>query len=280
MNVQQISFMNNLKRPEQKPNSASIAFSSAPDKFDSSNKKDNTGKYISASLGAVLAIIAIIKHKQIGEFLNKLFKNGKKAGSEVESSKPPFKDEPPVVQPKTKFELPKPEFKFDKTNPVEFAKEQDAYMRTIIPYADTDEKTALEVMEQFNEHGSNKLLENLTTSVLCTKNKTEKIANKFLRLFDKCTKDESNLENISTAPLSAIIEDYGDVLSKDSIKLIIQGFKKAGSHPGDLLDTWGFMKGDQHYHPFLSKFNQSDIDEIDKLAQDAEEIVRKRVYKD
>ncbi len=31
---------------------------------------------------------------------------------------------------------------------------------------------------------------------------------------------------------------------------------------------------------FLSKFSQEDLDKIDKLAQDAEEIVRKRVYKD
>jgi hypothetical protein len=194
--------------------------------------------------------------------------------------KPPIKEEPPAVPPKPKFELPKPEFKFNETNPVEFAKEKDAYMRKIIPYADTDEKTALEVMAHFDKYGSNELLMNLLTSVRCIANKTENIANRYLQLYDNFTKGEPDIEKILTSPLSAIIEDYGNVLSKDSIKLIIKGFKKAGNHPGDLMDVSGFMKGDKYSHPFLSKFNSADLDEIDKLAQDAEEVVRKRVYKD
>src|SRR5574344_2050785 len=122
MNVLQIFFNNTLNQPEQKSNLGSVTFASESDKFESSNKKDNTTKYIFASFGVIGTIVAIVKHKQIGEFLNKLFKRGEKAGNEVKSSKSPIKDTPPVVPPKPKFELPKPEFKYDKTNPVEFTK--------------------------------------------------------------------------------------------------------------------------------------------------------------
>ena len=270
MNVQQISFNNNINRPEQKSNSGSVAFSSEPDKFESSNKKDNTAKYIFAGLGVVAAIVAIVKRKQIGEFFGKLFKRGEKTEGDTK---------PPVAQPKPKFKLPKPEFKYDEKNPIEFAKEKGAYIDSIVGYASRDKQTALGVMNQFDKYGSREQLFDLLSeiSILKPENKTDQIANKYLHLYDKYTKNKSE---VLTSPLSAIIEEYGNVLSKDSIMLIINGFERAGDHPGDLLDVRGFIKGDQHYHTFLSKFNPEDLAEIDKQAQDAEEVVRKRVYKD
>ncbi len=205
-------------------------------------------------------------------------KPSKKTSLEPQLKNTFVKNEPPIVPPKPKFELPKPNFKYDKTNPVEFAKEKDAYMRNAINYIFADEKSAqvaakyfkndkflkegyaydpekiaLNVMEQFDQYGSNELLMELLTSICCITNKTEKIANKYLQLYDKFAKKEPDIEKILTSPLSAILEDYGNVLSTDSIKLIIQGFKKAGEHPGDLLDVRGFIKGDRHYHSFFIK---------------------------
>jgi len=284
MQVQKNSFINNFKLPEQKVGSGQTFTATTSDRFESSNKKDNATKYVSIGLGLAAIAVALVKHKQIGGFLSKLFTQKVKSGENIkpptEPPKPHIVEKPPVVQPKPKFELPKPEFKFNETNPVEYAKEKEAYMKNIICYADKDEKTALEVMEHFDKYGSNDLLANLLTPVLCMEKKTGKVADKYLKLYDKFTKDEANLESISTAPLIAMNQYYGDVLSKDSISLIIKGINNAGDSPRDLLDIRGFIKGDQYYHPFLEKFNQADLDEIDKLAKEAEEIVRKRVYSD
>ncbi len=279
MNVQQISFNNNLNQPEQKINSGLVAFASTPDKFESSNKKDNTGKYILAGLGVVAVIIAIVKHKQIGEFLNKLFKRGEKAGNEVKSSKSPIKDTPPVVLPKPKFELPKPEFKYDKTNPVEFAKEKENYINSIVGYASRDEQTAIGVINQFDKYGSRENLMNLATTLSLSKNKTDKIVQGYLKLYQKYAR--LNIEDPSECDASLlrfVLKEFQKVISKESIKLMIIEFKRTGKDSFDLGDLSGFTKSSSHY--FMRKFSPEDIDEIDKLAQDAETVVRKRVYKD
>ncbi len=287
MKVQQVSFKNNSITPEQRTSSEqSTVITTSSDKFEASSKKDNTGKYILAGLGVVTLIVAIVKHKQIGEFLNKLFKGKKTVGDvdhpkQTPQSKPTIKDGPSIVPTKPKLELPKPKFKYDETNPVEFAKEKAKYIDSIIGSACLDEQKALAIMGQFDKYGSKDQLLDLLAGIsnLKPEHKTEKVGNKFVRLYDKFTKGEP-VEEVLTSPLSAIIEEYGQVLSKDSILLILKGFKKAGEHPGDLLDVRGFIKGDRHYHSFLSKFSQEDINKIDKFAQDAEEIVRKRAYKD
>ena len=85
MKVQQIYLKNNFNKPEQKVGFGQTFTAVFSDKVESSNKKDNTKKYFFAGIAVLAAIVAIVKHKQIGEFFTKLFKTGEKAGADIES---------------------------------------------------------------------------------------------------------------------------------------------------------------------------------------------------
>ena len=284
MQVQQISFKNNINQPTQKIGSGSIAFSASADKFESSNKKDNTRKFILAGLGVIAAIVAIIKRKQIGEFFSKLFKGGEKTGENLEppKQKPPLKEEPPVIPPKPKFELPKPEFKYTEVNPIEFAKEKDVYIAGIIPHSYKNEDIALQIMEQFDKYGSSNHLMNLATSLSISENKTDKMVQDFLKLYKKFGLLEQPPEfdeDCDATLLRFILQEFETVISKDTVKKILTEFKRTGKEPGDLTDVRSFLSSKEQ-NPFLRKFSDEELNEIRQYAQDAEEIVRKRVYKD
>ena len=110
MKIQQISFKNNFQT-EQKTSSVKTPVIKSVDVFESSNKKDNTKKYIFVGVGVLALIIAIAKHKQIGEFLKGLSKKGKKNVDNVETSNPlikihPVDGKPPIGNPSLKPQPP------------------------------------------------------------------------------------------------------------------------------------------------------------------------------
>lgn len=267
MQVKQISFKNNSTLPEQRINSGQSAVITTSDKFESSNKKDTTGKYILVGLGIVAAIVAIVKHKQIGEFFSRLFKKGEKVSVE-----------PPIVPPKPKFELPKPEFKFNETNPIEHAKERDAYIKSILNQGACNEEKTLAVIEAVKNYGSREHLENLVSSVSAVEPPTDKLANAYLKTYQKHA-ILSGLEPVDarttdTLNLRFLFDNFKDVLSKDSILIMTDSFKKTGNTASDMLTLEWFTEHDL----IMKKFSNRDFEEIKTSALDAIDTIKQRGY--
>lgn len=177
MKIQQISFKNNFNQFEQRASSVNTAVTMPADKFESSNKKDNTKKYIFAGVGVLALIIAIAKHKQIGEFFAKLFKNDKKVGGSVEApktptQKPPVYENPPIDNhaskpqppvndnpPQPKVEPIKPTPKIERIIPkfeCEHPVGSKAYFTERLKYID---RTAFEIASAKDEEGFIKFLD-------------------------------------------------------------------------------------------------------------------------
>lgn len=185
---------------------------------------------------------------------------------------PTIKAEPPIP--------PKPEFKYTEANPIEFAKEKEMYIESIISHANKGEEVALEVMNQFDKYGSREKLIDLSTTLALTENKTDGMVQGFLKIYKKFAR--LNLDDPSEFDASLLrftLQEFQNVISKDSIRLMIKEFERTGKDAGDLTDLRGFTHSNTHYF-MKQRFNFNDLDEIDKLAQEAESVVSQRVYKD
>lgn len=282
MKVQQVSF-NKDNRSEQKQVSGRIAFSSSFDKFETSNKKD-VKKYILVGGGLTVAIIALLKRKQIGDFFSKLFKNSEKVAESLEvtttapKSKSPIGIDPPIVQSKPRYELPKPEFKFDETNPVEFADERNAYIDKLVNYASKDEDIATEALELFSKYGSREKLQELVGSITVKEPETDKLANAYLKTYHKIAKFREANDHLRERPdstcLRFLFDNFRHVMSQDTKKLMIEEFKRTGCSYADTVCLSNFTERDS----LIKHSSEKDFEEIKILAQDAIDTIKQRGY--